>query len=193
MAQNVNGSGDLFALSAILNASLKDAEYKFGERASTSLQYAPYGLEVYNDILRRLPDADPQLVHLAMLCEFYWSHVFFDPAGTGIVDLISDISVGLKTGKIILPYVFGGMLYQKANRLLIPMKDTLAPGETTSLLSDTPQGVFQMRAFVTGPFGLLPSLQERDYRPSLQRRSGIAPIHHARSYITGGSKKSPAL
>jgi hypothetical protein len=108
-----------------------------------------------------------------MLCEFYWSHVFFDHAGTGIVDLISDISVGLKTRKIILPYVFGGMLYQKANRLLIPMKDTLAPGETASLLSDTPQGVFQMRAFVTGPFGLLPSLQERDYRP---RRS--APLWH---------------
>jgi hypothetical protein len=51
--------GDLFALSAILKASLKDAEYKIGERASTSLQYTPYGLEVYNNILRRLPDADP--------------------------------------------------------------------------------------------------------------------------------------
>jgi hypothetical protein len=65
------------------------------------------------------------------------------------------------------------MLYERASRLFIDMKDVLTPSETTSLLSDTPQGVFQMRSLVSGPLGLLHSLQKRDYRP---RRS--APLWH---------------
>jgi hypothetical protein len=165
--------GDLFALSVILDTALKDTEYKLDERATASLRYSLYGSEIYADIVRKLPEADARLVHLAMICEFYWSQIFFDYGSTDVVDLVSDITRGLKTRKIILPYVFGGMLYQKASRLLMPMKDVLAPNETKSLLSGTPQGVFQMRAFVTGPLGLLLSVQERDFRP---RRS--APLWH---------------
>jgi hypothetical protein len=100
-----------------------------------------------------------------MLSEFYWNDLFFDHTSMDPEKLISDISYGIRTKNLLLPYVFGGLLYRKANSLFTGMKDTLEPTETASLLSDTPQGVFQMRSFVTGPLGLLQSVQKRDYRP----------------------------
>jgi hypothetical protein len=165
--------GDLYALSQILDTALKNADYVLGERAAASLKYSEYGLEVQSDVKKALPEANPQLIHLAMICEFYWRDFFFDHPSMNITDLVSDISTGVQMKKLVLPYVFGGMLYERASRLFIDMKDVLTPSETTSLLSDTPQGVFQMRSLVSGPLGLLHSLQKRDYRP---RRS--APLWH---------------
>lgn len=165
--------GDLFALADILRTALKGDRYRLSKACVESLRYRKYGLEVQKELIKQLPEADPNLLHIAMLSEFYWNDLFFDHEFMVSDPLMSDISSGIRTKNLLLPYVFGGLLYRKANSLFTGMKDTLEPTETASLLSETPQGVFQMRSFVTGPLGLLQSVQKRDYRP---RRS--VPLWH---------------
>jgi hypothetical protein len=165
--------GDLFALADILSAALKSDGYRLSQACVESLRYRKYGLEVQKELTKRLPEADPNLLHVAMLSEFYWKDLFFDHEDMVLDKFISDISGSIRTKNLILPYIFGGLLYRKANSLFTEIKDTLEPTETASLLSETPQGVFQMRSFVTGPLGLLQSVQKRDYRP---RRS--VPLWH---------------
>src|ERR1700730_4760218 len=157
--------GDLFALADILSAALKSDGYRLSQACVESLRYRKYGIEVQKELTKRLPEADPNLLHIAMLSEFYWKDLFFDHESMVIDKFISDISGGIRTKNLLLPYVFGGLLYRKANSLFTEIKDTLEPTETASLLSETPPGVFQMRSFVTGPLGLLQSVQKRDYRP----------------------------
>jgi hypothetical protein len=99
--------GDLYALSQILDTALKNADYVLGERAAASLKYSEYGLEVQSDVKKALPEANPQLIHLAMICEFYWRDFFFDHPSMNITDLVSDISTGVQMKKLVLPYVFG--------------------------------------------------------------------------------------
>jgi hypothetical protein len=165
-SREIDRLGDLFALGTILSMAIKNSNYQLSETASATLQLNRYGLDVYNIIKEKYTSADDGLIKLALFCENYWKEMFFDHLKTNINYLVTDISNGLIANSLRLPFSYCGVLYRKANELFSEIKNTLDPAETSSLLAGTPQGVFQMRSYVSGPLGLLASRQKRDHRPT---------------------------
>jgi hypothetical protein len=59
------------------------------------------------------------------------------------------------------PFAYGRLLYDKAHDLGLNAKNQISHRETLELLEGTPQGVFQVGAFVTGPYGIVESSYNR--------------------------------
>ncbi|MFG2270757.1 hypothetical protein ACGFNY_13445 [Streptomyces chartreusis] len=97
--------------------------------------------------------------------EFSWVDLLVDPMETKIEDVQEAISKLIRNRTIIFPFIFGRELYDKAYAEIDSDERTLDLAETLEFLDGTPQGVFQLHEFVTGPFGLLSSKQLRFYQP----------------------------
>jgi hypothetical protein len=153
---------DLFALGQILSTALKPKGY----RSNAALRLGEYGRATWEGLSGANPALAEEEIRLALLDEMYWSDLFFVPDETNIRALESELSQGLSACSIRIPWVYGGYLYRKANKVFDRIKDRLDPKETLSLMSETPQGVCQMRTFVSGPLGLLRSKQKRNQPPT---------------------------
>jgi len=59
------------------------------------------------------------------------------------------------------PFAYGRLLYDKAHDLGLNAKNQISHSETLELLEGTPQGVYQVGTFVTGPYGIVESSYKR--------------------------------
>lgn len=157
--------GNLFALGAIFGVAIKSADYRLSETFKSALHLSNYGSDVYQMLTTSSKNADEGLLKAVLLCENYWTDMFYDHQKTDISLLGTEISQGLINGSLRLPFTHAGVLYRRANEIFPENKRTLDPAETSLLLKGTPQGVFQMRSYVSGPFGLLESRQKRNHQP----------------------------
>jgi hypothetical protein len=85
-------------------------------------------------------------------------------------DVIAElISAEISKATFILPSRFGRKLYDKFNdRYLGKRIEHLEPEEAAQLLADEPQGVYQAGRLVSGPLGLLKSLERRYVPPTVE-------------------------
>lgn len=82
----------------------------------------------------------------------------------GIEDLVSS---ELRRGRLLLPFRFGRLLYDRFNDSVADTRtEHLEPDESITLLEGTPQGVYQAGPLVSGPLGLIRSASVRWTPPS---------------------------
>lgn len=98
-----------------------------------------------------------QEARLLCLLELFGADLLIDIDQTNIDVIVREISNHIRAGKLLYPFANGDILYSRMATLHEEPKSFLSSDETQELLQDTPQGVFQMGRFVTGPYGLLQS------------------------------------
>ncbi len=110
--------------------------------------------------------------HLALLCTFYHHELLIDLDAFDIEGVSSVISEEASRLRIRWPYIWGRQLYDKFNLVASPQHiDHLPSDGVFPLLDETPQGVFQIGEYVSGPLGLLKARQLRRFPP--RRRAGL--------------------
>ncbi|MGA4800776.1 hypothetical protein [Streptomyces lavendulocolor] len=110
---------------------------------------------------------------LSAFLQVSWNELLIDPRETNVEVLEKVISDEIKKERILYPYIYGRGLYDKAFAELRDNNDTLTHKDTMTLLAGTPQGVFQLHDYVTGPWGLARSRAIRYCPPSVW-----APLYH---------------
>ncbi len=105
--------------------------------------------------------------YMALFLKFYHHNLFFSWTASDIVAITSLFEEELLHGKILLSYRWGRLLYDKFNNMrAFDRTDHLPPNDAINFLKDTPIGVYQCGFLVSGPLGLLESLEPRHYPPS---------------------------
>lgn len=177
---------DMLAASRFARDCLLGPGYRFPDALADMVALTPTGLGWRDRILQRSPDAAPGDVHAALLGHFARGNdVFIDLAASASRELIELLSQEIRQRRINFPYVFGRLLADRfiADYGAEPIQQMTAE-QTQALLAVTPQGIFQLDHWVTGPFGLLPSASHRHLRPHncgpaiRCRKIGCNTLHH---------------
>ncbi|MBX7551388.1 hypothetical protein ABZX95_28280 [Streptomyces sp. NPDC004232] len=153
----------LVTLSDILGYCIIARDYKPPTFLNDQIKLTPYGMEKVTGFARkRIPVPEARAI---CFLEFSWIDLLVDPMETNIKNVQGAISKLIKDRAIIYPFVYGRELYDKAYTEIDSDERTLDLADTLKFLDGTPQGVFQLHEYVTGPFGLLNSKQLRFCQP----------------------------
>ncbi|MEU0844331.1 hypothetical protein ABZ370_33315 [Streptomyces sp. NPDC005962] len=152
-------------LSDFLGTCLIASNYKPPSQLTETIKLTPYGNDkVQAFAKRRIPIPEARTF---CLLELSWIDLLIDPQATDMLRLQEAISRQIIERKINYPFIFGRELYDRAYEHPSIGEDTrtLDLSDTLDVLEGTPQGVFQMYDYVTGPYGLLSSKSHRFYPP----------------------------
>jgi hypothetical protein len=153
----------LMILSEILGYCLIAKDYKPSTHLNNQIKLTEYGHEKVQAFARkRIPIPEARAISFL---EFSWIDLLIDHKATDAKLVQEAISKQIKDRSIYYPFIFGRELYDRAYDRLEPDKLELDLSDTLEFLEGTPQGVFQMHEYVTGPFGLLNSAELRFYQP----------------------------
>ncbi|MEU6604104.1 hypothetical protein ABZ922_03360 [Streptomyces shenzhenensis] len=156
----------LSSLSDILTECIIPHNYRVPASLHEPIKLTTYGEEKVQQFLRkRIPYPEARLM---CLLEFSWLDLLVDPIETNLEELQEAISSQITGGEIFYPFTFGRLLYDRAFDNLTISDETYSLNlpDTLSLIMETPQGVFQESAFITGPYGILQSRQWRYFTPT---------------------------
>ena len=111
----------------------------------------------------------PHLEMFTLFRLFYHTDLLIDYEKIDENSILSLLTEMHTSGQAHWPYVFGNLLYHKFNdRYDGNRTDSLDAESAESLLSGTPQGVFQVGTILSGPLGFISSAEERTISPILR-------------------------
>lgn len=102
---------------------------------------------------------------LACFLQYSYNGPLVDAEGSDFDAMLAGLGKEIIEGQIKHPYIFGRLLFDKAQAENIRQRDSLSPDATWQFLSDTPCGVFQSNEVLVGPLGALVSREHRELPP----------------------------
>ncbi|QDY11034.1 hypothetical protein FJK98_31005 [Micromonospora sp. HM134] len=160
------GLTELLNLQVLMADCIIADKYRVSQDLHQPLRLTDSGERAFEFLTRQKNVPYPE-ARLLCLLEMWNVDVLVDPIETDTKALAKALGKEINEGKIRFPYLHGRLLYDKAADLEISSSRTLlTPKETQLFLDGTPQGVFQAGCYVTGPFGLLRSKEQRFLDPS---------------------------
>lgn len=163
---------DILDLRTFLQECVIRSDYRPSDKLNSSLVLTDYG----NWLMRASTNHSkpPQnkisvkVAKLTCLLELYHRDFLLDVSAVDIDALSSAISAEMLAGDILLPFVHGPGLYERAAELFPDRQGWLSTSDTLRLLEGQPVGVFQCGRWLSGPYGLVKSRDARDIQPSLR-------------------------
>jgi hypothetical protein len=161
----INALRSLMDLKTVIESCIIRKEFKITQPMYDPVALTQEGQRAVEKLVKRgIPYPQARFLRLLLLLQV---DLLVDPLATD-VDRLADVASRLiRDGDIMYPFVYGRLLYDRAHDLGLNSKNTLSHKDTLELLTDTPQGVFQVGEFVTGPYGLLRSCARRAAMPSM--------------------------
>lgn len=164
----------LYGLSRFWSASLPVESYKANENWQRLLVFSDYGKRIskeFTDIREKYGDND---FLLALFCVFFHHDIFFDWRAADTREIQSLLAEEIATRRIVLPYRFGRLLYDRFNDAYQNTRtDHLSSQGVSELVRGTPQGVYQWGSILVGPLGVFEVEEPRLIPPSL-----VLPLWH---------------
>ncbi|WP_159038188.1 hypothetical protein [Streptomyces sp. WM6386] len=158
-------------LSELLGACIISDAYEVPPRLATAIKLSSVGSGLVG---RVQSNANPRNeCTLSAFLQVFWNELLVDPVETNVEAIERVISDEIKKERVLFPYIYGRALYDKSFKELRDNNDTLTHKDTMTLLAGSPQGVFQLHDYVTGPWGLLRSREIRYCPPSVW-----VPLYH---------------
>ncbi|NRS15870.1 hypothetical protein HP398_05410 [Brevibacillus sp. HB1.4B] len=121
-------------------------------------QYYKYVESAFRDV------TDPE-IKLAMFIASTPTFSFIDWEKTDTSLVKEAFENEVLNRKLLFPWIYDRLLYDKYSELFTIRYKEIPYDETIKLLSDTPQGIFQIGNYIVGPFGVLTSLDKRLNQP----------------------------
>lgn len=156
---------DLYALHVFAAQSFTPLEYRAPADLCRAIKLTPSGQDWADRIQSSINDITLQETCFALFMEFFHQDLFIDVATTDADTMQKIISEEIIERRRRHPWVYEKLLYDRFFELFPTNTDELSYEETTKLLEDTPQGVFQVGPVLAGPFGILRSAASRFHRP----------------------------
>lgn len=155
---------DLLDLRTFLAHSIIRANYRIPDELNSCLVLSEYG----DELLRELGKKGVPIKEGRLLCflEFYHLDLLMNPSAMDVESLAAAIGQELMDGSVLLPFVHGPLLYEKAASLFPDERSYLGTSDTLRLLENTPVGVFQTGHRLSGPYGMLTSDAVRAFSPT---------------------------
>ena len=154
----------LYSLAFFMDASLKIKYYSPYADFDKLITLTPLGEKLLSSI-EEMDDISKSEIFMAIFAVFGWNELFIDINKTDPNPIQEFISHEILKNNFIYPWTFGHYLYDKYFETIGKDTKQLSPEETVEFLSNTWKGVFQLGEYVTGPFGLLTSLEQRYIYP----------------------------
>ena len=151
-------------LTDFLNYCIISDKYKVPDQLNNAVKLDDQGSKLVQELVKQ--GVPPKEARLMCLLELAHVDPLVDVDEIDIPELQDAISRQVVAGDIRFPFVFGRQLYDRAAELFEVQRSSLTMEETFQLLEGTPQGVFQLGQFVSGPYGILISRMERFIPPT---------------------------
>lgn len=166
-----------YSIRSFVRNCIYSENYHATDGISDVLKLTKKGNEIYQEVLeyslKNIPGTTSSDIHFAMFLSFGTKDLFIDLETTDINKLQSLISEDIRQRRLMLPFLYDRLLYDKGLSLFDREFDSIDYEKTIELLTNTPQGVFQVEEFVSGPFGILISPSKRKIQPT-----AMVPLFH---------------
>jgi hypothetical protein len=170
---------ELARLVDFLSGSILQEKYKIPDELARIVHLTDHGNIVMNKLITK-NDVPPKEARLLCLLRLVHREPLVDLDRTSLEEVRLFIDRQVKDRHLLFPFVAGRDLYDRAAELFEEARDTLSHADTLRLLDGLPIGVFQSGPFVSGPYGLLRSLESRWFRP---RKT--VPMYHCSDLTCG--------
>lgn len=157
---------DLYSLSTFFGLSIVKPDYRPPDCIADAIALSEDGKLWEKTLLERFPNLSAAEARLAPLIVFYHQEPFVDVKHTSIDSISAILHSEILGERIMYPWVYEHLLYDRYYESWPDHLTELTYEETERLLSGTPNGVFQMRSRLVGPFGLLQSEAIRSLPPT---------------------------
>lgn len=148
----------LFALRDLFVNAVVPPQYVSSNSWLDAIKLSDHGREVLEGAREQLKDFSDATISQAMFLSFYHLDLLIDTDATNADEILALIRDDVTSARVTLPYRFGRELYDKFSGVFGDARPSyLEPDATQALLAGTPQGVFQMWRYTTGPLGILES------------------------------------
>lgn len=175
----------LYSLSYFWRSAVYSPEYQVIDNWSSILlptQECLQYIDALGELRSEISDSE---FFLALFCKFYHHDIFFDWQESDLIEIEDRLNKALRDRKLLLPYRFGRVLYDRFNDM-VPREgvEFLPADEVHNLLEETPQGIYQMGKILSGPLGILTSYESRFMPPGRRlplwhcSDTGCNAIHH---------------
>jgi hypothetical protein len=158
---------DLLAASRFTRVCLLGPGYHFPDEIALALDFSEHGDRLRAEVKEKFPDLAEGDISAGLLAAFAASDNILVNAESSSVDKIFQIlSKEIRERRMNYPLIFGRALHDQFidNFGATPIQK-LTPEQTQRLVAMTPQGIFQMEEWVSGPFGLIKSAGRRYLPP----------------------------
>ena len=158
---------EIFSLSRFWSSALYPENYKASERWDEIVTLTDYGDEASKLLHDNFPNLPAWELKLRLLICLYHHELYIDHEASDVQAIANLLSTELRQHRIQLPYRFGRLLYDRFHDMDVHGRtDHLPPELVAKLVNGTPQGVYQMDVFVSGPLGIIKSEDKRYFPPS---------------------------
>jgi hypothetical protein len=147
-----------------LSQCILKENYKIPDDAVSLIPLTEFGTEVLNKLVRK-NDVNAKVARLLCLLNFAHREPLVDFTKIDTEDVRKFIDRQIRDGEILFPPILGRDLYDRASELFEDPRASLPHNEVLELLDGLPVGVFQSGPFVSGPFGLIRSSEQRWFAP----------------------------
>lgn len=157
----------LFGLKIFLNKCIISPDYDFNNLASSDIVLSESGLILLGKLKTgKFKSLDENVLKLAIFIDFYNSELLVDVEKTDYISFSKSISTDIIKGNFKFPWIYGRTLYDKYFEEFVEQESILDNEKVLKLLSETPQGVFQLGNQIIGPLGILHSSSKRLIPPT---------------------------
>ncbi|MEU7946331.1 hypothetical protein AB0C50_16780 [Micromonospora taraxaci] len=158
---------DLLAARKFARVCLLPPDYHFPTELELGIGLTAAGERWRDELLAttsNLTSADASATLLAAYAA--GDELLIDPSSSSVETIMRVLGAEIRERRINYPFVFGRELDDKFvdNFGSVPIR-AMSPQQTQRIVQLTPQGVFQLHQWVTGPFGLIRSLGRRHLPP----------------------------
>lgn len=162
----------------LVGSILKD-KYKIPDGLNQVVHLTEYGSQVMNKLISK-HDVPAKEARLLCLLELVHREPLVDLSSTKVEDLRQWVDQQVRNKDLLFPFIAGRDLYDRASELFEEARDTLTHADTLRLLENLPIGVFQSGPFLSGPYGLLRSSEQRWFAPNKS-----VPMYHCSELTCG--------
>lgn len=141
------------------------SDYRISDALNSSIALSDSGTKMVRDLGKAQGAEKVPTKEARLMCLLHLAHVelLIDPEKMEPEALAKAISEELLAGEILLPYIHGPALYERAAELFAERRRFLGITDTIKLLDGMPIGVFQSGHWVSGPLGLIRSATKRHF------------------------------
>ncbi|MBC6608905.1 hypothetical protein H8B13_18940 [Hymenobacter sp. BT188] len=158
-----------YNLREIINQSIFPQDYEANPAYARYLVKSEHAQEILDSNSEIEDEFSASDVVLGLMDFFYFNDLLIDINTSDIDEVIRLFSEEIRSNKVKLPHRFGRELYDKFNdNFNNDRTEFLEYDDVVKLLDSTEQGIYQVGNLVTGPFGIIESLEVRYLPPSLK-------------------------
>jgi hypothetical protein len=156
---------NLYALKRFLDRSIIPNNYVPNEKLCDSIILSKEGEKWLPIVQKTVNSISAKEAKLAIFITFFHKEIFVDLNKTDFAAMKNVFHEEMLVGNIRFPWVYEHCLYDNYFEIISHNVDKLSYEDSLRLLEKCPQGVFQIRDIVVGPFGVLHSLSHRFLDP----------------------------